>query len=88
MIGQERESRMIKIGDRVQVGSRIGADPAWAVVVDIIPANDYREALYRVRFDIPVNRDGRRSEIVTITPNPNECWVDEGIVFGPFLEQN
>ena len=79
---------MIQIGDRVQVGSRIGADLAWAVVVDIIPANDYREAMYRVRFDVPVSRDGRRSEIVTITPNPNECWVDESIVFGPFLEQN
>ena len=69
---------MIQIGDRVQVGSRIGCDPAWAMVVAIIPANDYRVAMYRVRFDVPAN-----SNIVTITPNPNECWVDEGLVYGP-----
>lgn len=77
---------MITIGDRVQVGSRIGANPAWGTVVDIIPRGEYRPAMYRVRFDVPTNRDGRRSEIVTITPNPNESWVDEDIVYGPFVD--
>ena len=83
---------MIKIGDRVQIGSRIGADFAWAVVVNILPEVADRVAMYRVRFDVPTNRDGRRAElngaIVAADPQPNECWVDEGIVFGPFIEQN
>ena len=70
----------IKIGDRVQVGSRIGANPALGTVVDIIPEGEYRPAMYRVRFDVPTNRDGRRSEVVTITPSPNECWVDEPLI--------
>lgn len=71
---------MYEIGDRVRVGSRIGANPADGVVVDVIPANDYRSAIYRVRFDTPTNRDGRRSEVVTITPNPDESWIDEGLI--------
>lgn len=83
---------MIKIGDRVQIGSRIGADFAWAVVVNILPAIADRVALYRVRFDAHTDRDGRRAElneaIAIIDPKPNECWVDEGVVFGPFLEKN
>lgn len=78
---------MIAVGDRVQVGSRIGAKLAWGTVVDIIPGNDYRETMYRVRFDVPVNRDGRRSETVTITPNPNESWIDAPLVYGPFVDQ-
>ena len=48
--------------------------------------------MYRVRFDVPTNRDGRRAEIngeVAIEdPQQNECWVDEGIVYGPFIDQN
>lgn len=83
---------MIQIGDRVQVGSRIGADLAWAVVVNILPAVADRVAMYRVRFDTPTNRDGRRAEVngaIAITdPKPNECWVDEGIIYGPFIDQN
>ena len=79
MTAQERENRMIQIGDRVQIGSRIGADLAWAVVVNILPAIGDRVAMYRVRFDVPANRE---------EPKMNECWVDEGIVFGPFLNQN
>lgn len=71
---------MYKIGDKVRVGSRIGANSANGVVVDIIPANEYRQAIYRVKFDVPTNRDGRRSELVTITPNPDESWVDEALI--------
>lgn len=78
-----------QIGDRVQVGSRIGAKMACATVVDILPALADRVAMYRVRFDEIVNRDGRRSENVAFTQNPrNECWVDEGLLYGPFHDQN
>ncbi|NDH09418.1 MAG: hypothetical protein EBY16_07385 [Gammaproteobacteria bacterium] len=66
---------MIQIGDRVQVGSRIGADLAWAVVVNILPAIGDRVAMYCVRFD-------------ATTSKLNECWIDEGMIYGPFLDQN
>jgi hypothetical protein len=83
---------MIQIGDRVQVGSRIGADPAWAVVVNILPAIGDRVTMYCVRFDVPTNRDGRRAEIngaiAIADPKPNECWIDEGVIYGPFIDQN
>lgn len=69
---------MIKIGDEVMVGSRIGANPAMGVVVDIIPANDYRQAMYRVRFK------STSAELVTLTPHPNESWVDEGLILVNF----
>lgn len=72
---------MIKIGDRVCAGGRIDTI-ARGVVVDIIPANEYRQAMYRIRFD------SNDKDIVTLTPNPNECWVDEGMVYGPFIDQN
>ena len=83
---------MIKIGDRVAVGSRIGAKLAWGTVVAVLPGVGDRVTMYRVRFDVPTNRDGRRAEIngkVAIEdPQQNECWVDEGIVYGPFIDQN
>lgn len=83
---------MIQIGDRVTVGSRIGAKLAWGTVIAILPAIGDRVTMYRVRFDVPTNRDGRRAEIngkVAIEdPQQNECWVDEGIVYGPFIDQN
>ncbi|NCV45336.1 MAG: hypothetical protein EBW15_11285 [Actinobacteria bacterium] len=63
----------IKIGDEVMVGSRIGNPDQQATVVDIIPANEYRQAMYRVRFP-------RNPSVVTITPNPNECWVDAPLI--------
>jgi len=63
----------IKIGSEVVVGSRIGNPDQRAVVVDIIPANEYRAAMYRVRFP-------RNDNVITITPNPNECWVDAPLV--------
>lgn len=72
---------MIKIGDRVCAGSR-NDNIARGVVVDIIPANEYRQAMYRIRFD---NAD---ENFVTLTPTPNESWVDEGMVYGPFIDQN
>lgn len=74
---------MIAVGDTVMVGSRIGGPWSRGTVVDIIPSNDYREALYRVRFHVktyPV--------APTITPNPSESWVDAGIVYGPFVDQD
>jgi hypothetical protein len=73
---------MFQIGDRVQIGSRIGAKMTRGTVTDIIPANDYREAMYRVRCDVT------ESIAVTLTPNPNEIWVDEGLIYGPFIDQN
>jgi hypothetical protein len=71
---QKKEQNMINIGSKVMVGSRIGNPDQRAVVVDIIPGNEYREAMYRVRF--PEN-----PSVVTITPNPNECWVDAPLVW-------
>lgn len=74
----------IKIGDRVGVGSRIGADMAYGTVVSVLPAIADRVAMYRVRFDIPTNRDGRRAETnggVIADPQQNECWVDEGMIY-------
>lgn len=83
---------MFKVGDKVEIGSRLGADPAKAVVVEILPEIGDRVAMYRVRFDVPTNRDGRRAEldgnVVIADPNPQECWVDESIIYGPFLDQN
>ena len=53
------------VGDKVQVGSRIGAAMAVAVVVDILPGLADRPAMYRVRFE----------------NQTNECWVDEGMIY-------
>ena len=72
---------MIQIGDRVCTGSR-NDTIARGVVVDIIPANEYRQAMYRIRFD------STDEYIVTLTPNPNESWIDEDMVYGPFIDQN
>ena len=71
------------IGDRVRVAKRLYSglvDIAEnrllvGTVIDIIPANDYREAMYRIRFDVS------DSNIVTITPSPNESWVDQGRIY-------
>lgn len=71
---------MIKIGDKVCAGAR-NDTIARGVVVDIIPGNEYRQAMYRIRFD---NTD---EEAVTLTPNPNESWIDEGMIYGPFNDQ-
>lgn len=68
---------MIQIGDRVQVGPAF----AWGSVVDIIPANEYRGAMYRIRFDHEITAP-------TLTPNPNESWIDASKVYGPFIDQN
>lgn len=65
---------MINVGDTVMVGSRIGIPTKRAVVVDMIPGNEYREAMYRVRFP-------HDPSVVTITPTPNECWVDAPLVW-------
>ena len=89
---QHERENMIQIGDKVQVGSRIGAKMAWGTVVAILPAIGDRVIMYRVRFDVPTNRDGRRAEIngeVAIAdPQQNECWVDESLIYGPFIDQN
>ena len=71
---------MIKIGDRVQVGSRIGAKLAWATVVAILPGVGGRPTMYRVRLEQEITAP-------TLTPTPNESWVDEGMVYGPFIDQ-
>lgn len=84
------------VNDRVQVGSRIGALFQWATVVEVLPSTESRKTLYRVRFDTPVNRDGRRSssvyldETLQMTENDtiDECWVDENIIYGPFHDQD
>lgn len=82
---------MIQIGDRVQVGSRIGAELAWGTVIGTMPPIGNMVAMYHVRFDVPTNRDGRRAEIngniAASDPQSNECWVDEGIIYGPFVDQ-
>lgn len=90
-----------QIGDRVQVGSRFGANLEWATVINIIPGFADRVPMFRVRFDKPVNRDGRRTENMEASivlaveqqqdsyfPTTNDCWVDESLLYGPFLDQN
>ena len=82
----------IKIGDRVKVGKQLGqsrlVDMANAVsgtVVDIIPGyrdgeDIYRETVYRIRFD---------GETIspTLTPTPNESWIDDVRVV-PFYRED
>ena len=73
---------MVKIGDRVQVArSHVGNDLEWATVISILPAIGDRVAMYRIRLEKEIT-------VPTLTPNPNECWVDEGMVYGPFIDQN
>lgn len=72
---------MIQIGDRVKVGKQIGksqlvnlAEPLFGTVVDIIPGhreNDvvYRDTMYRIRFE-------GKTVSPTLTPTPNESWID------------
>jgi hypothetical protein len=82
---QEKRQNMINVGDTVMVGSRIGVREALGEVVAILPAIGNMVTLYRVRFDVPTNRDGRRAEIngeVAIAdPQQNECWVDASLVW-------
>lgn len=68
---------MIAIGDRVDVSFRIGAEMLPGTVVGIIPALADRVAMYRVRFD-------QNIVAPTLTPNPNECWVDDSMVYESF----
>jgi len=80
---REREKMKCAIGDRVRVAKRlysglVDIDESRMIVgtvIDIIPANDYREAMYRIRFD------ASDSNIVTITPTPNESWIDQGQIY-------
>jgi hypothetical protein len=74
VVQKKARTMMFNIGDTVMVGSRIGNPDQRAVVVDIIPGNEYREAMYRVRFP-------KNPSVVTITPTPNECWVDAPLVW-------
>lgn len=73
---------MIRIGDRVQVGEQIGQsrlvnmrNSIFGTVIDIIPGyrdgeDVYRETMYRIRFD------NTNENVVTLTPNPDESWID------------
>lgn len=65
---------MFKVGDRVCVSNDTIAK---GVVVDIIPGNEYRHPMYRVRFD------STGKVVVTLTPTPNESWIDESRIIGP-----
>lgn len=83
MMAEKERKKMLKIGDRVQVGRQINrsrlvdmADAVSGTVVDIIPGYRegeyvYRETMYRIRFDSTCK------DIVTLTPTPNESWIDE-----------
>ena len=63
-----------EIGESVMVGSRIGLPNQIATVIDMIPGNEYRDAMYRVRFpDDP--------SVTTITATPNECWIDAPMIY-------
>lgn len=63
---------MYEIGDRVRVSSRIGA--SWdGIIVGIIPELADRPAMYCVRSIKEITAP-------TLTPNPNECWVDQGLI--------
>jgi len=70
---QEKGQNMINVGDTVMVGSRIGIPTQKAIVVKIIPANEYGDAMYRVRFPADENNT-----------NPVEFWIDAPLV-GPDL---
>ena len=77
-----------KIGDRVKVGQQINNsrlvslhNPIFGTVVDVIPGyrdgNDiYREDMYRIRFEGDVMSP-------TLTPTPNESWIDGFRVIRP-----
>ena len=69
----------MKIGDTVQVASRVSHVMTLGEIVDIIPKNDNRQAMFRVRFFGNVTGP-------TLTPTPNEMWVDAEMVHGPFLK--
>jgi len=86
---QERGNEMnFKIGDRVKVGKQINNsrlvsldNVAFGVVVDVIPGhrdgNDvYREDMYRIRFE-------GETVTPTLTPTPNESWIDGFCVIRP-----
>ena len=87
-IGTEREDMMFKIGDRVKVGQQINNsrlvsldNPIFGTVVDVIPGhrdgNDmYREDMYRIRFEVEIMSP-------TLTPTPNESWIDGVCVIRP-----
>lgn len=64
---------MIQIGDKVRVGSRIGASAWDGVIIAIIPELADRPAMYLVRSIKEITAP-------TLTPNPNESWVDEGLI--------
>jgi hypothetical protein len=63
---------MIQIGDRVQVGFGNISSMAWAMVTEILPAIGDRIAMYRVKFD----------------SDSSQRWIDEGMIYGPFIDQN
>lgn len=69
---------MIQTGDKVQVGGKLLS----GTVIGVIPATADRAAMYRVLFDDDAVTGP------TLTPNPNEMWVDESMIYGPFLNQN
>ena len=55
---------------KVSVNSRHGQ--VQGLVVDVIPANHVRSAIYCVRFEGTI--------APTITPNPNESWFEAKLV--------
>ena len=71
-----------QIGDRVKVGKQIGnsrlvdlKDAVFGTVVDVIPGHRddegvWRDTMYRIRFE---------GETIspTLTPTPNESWIDD-----------
>lgn len=72
---------MFSIGDKVKVGKQIGnsrlvdlKNAIFGTVVDVIPGHRegedvYRETMYRIRFEGETTQP-------TLTPNPNESWID------------
>jgi len=66
---------MFNIGEEVIVMSRIGLPNQKALIVDMIPANEYRHAMYRVRFPM-----SQKVAEVAMTPTPNECWMDAPMI--------
>lgn len=88
MIVEERKGMMFKIGDRVKVGQQINNsrlvsldNPIFGTIVDVIPGhrdgNDiYREDMYRIQFEVEIMSP-------TLTPTPNESWIDSLCVIRP-----
>jgi len=67
---------MFQIGDRVKVRLVNIDKPVFGVVVAVIPGHVYREDMYRIRGEGEITGP-------TLTPTPNESWIDGWLCVRP-----